>query len=72
MYNVKKIAKHHFLIFVSFLGKMTEHAVQPEAYVVPPRACRRLSAFHQRGNDRSCKCHAYEKMARHSGMHGPF
>src|SRR5437899_10866880 len=35
--NVKKIAKHYFLIFVSFLGKMTEHAVQPEVYVVPPK-----------------------------------
>lgn len=70
--NVKKIAKHHFLIFVSFLGKINEYAVQPEVYVVPSKACRRLSTIHQTGNDMSCKWHVCEKMARHSGMHGPF
>lgn len=36
--NVKKIAKHHFLIFVSFLGKINEYAVQPEVYVVPSKS----------------------------------
>ena len=36
--NVKKIAKNHFLIFVSFLGKINEHTVQPEVYVVPSKS----------------------------------
>ncbi|WP_337288580.1 hypothetical protein [Candidatus Methylomirabilis sp.] len=36
--NVKKAAKSHFLIFVSFLGKMNDHTVQPEIYVVPSRS----------------------------------
>ena len=36
--NVKKTAKSHFLIFVSFLGKMSDRAVQPEVYVVPSRS----------------------------------
>lgn len=33
--NVKKKAKGHFLVFVSFLGKITDHSVAPEVYVVP-------------------------------------
>ncbi len=36
--NVKKIARNHFLIFVSFLGKMNNHAVQPEVYIVPSKS----------------------------------
>ena len=35
--NVKKIAKDHFLVFVSFLGRIDDHAVSPEVYVVPSR-----------------------------------
>lgn len=33
--NVKKVAKDHFLVFVSFLGKIADHSVPPEVYVVP-------------------------------------
>ncbi len=33
--NVKKVSKGHFLVFVSFLGKIDDHAVPPEVYVVP-------------------------------------
>ncbi|MFW6123430.1 MAG: hypothetical protein ACOC6L_04255 [Thermodesulfobacteriota bacterium] len=33
--NVKKCEKNHFLVFVSFLGKIEEFSVQPEIYVVP-------------------------------------
>ena len=35
--NVKKVAKDHFLVFVSFLGKIADHTVSPEVYVVPSR-----------------------------------
>jgi hypothetical protein len=31
----KSIAENHFLVFVSFLGKISEHEVLPEVYVVP-------------------------------------
>lgn len=33
--NVKKIAKDHFFIFASFLGKINDHTVSAEVYVVP-------------------------------------
>lgn len=33
--NVRKFAKNHFLIFVSFLGKIDNYSIQPEIYVVP-------------------------------------
>ncbi len=33
--NVKKIAKDHFFVFVSFLGKINDHTVSAEVYVVP-------------------------------------
>lgn len=33
--NVKKRSKGHFLVFVSFLGKIDDHTVPPEVYVVP-------------------------------------
>ena len=35
--NVKKVAKNHFLVFVSFLGKIADHTVLPEVYVVPSK-----------------------------------
>ncbi|MFC1866542.1 hypothetical protein ACFL0H_00150 [Thermodesulfobacteriota bacterium] len=35
--NVKKVAKGHFLFFVSFLDKITDHTVSPEVYVVPSK-----------------------------------
>ena len=35
--NVKKVAKDHFLVFVSFLGKISDHTVSPEVYVVPSK-----------------------------------
>lgn len=40
--NVNKKTKDHFLIFVSFLGKITDHMVLPEVYVVPSN---RLAPF---------------------------
>jgi hypothetical protein len=40
--NVKKKAHDHFLIFVSFLGKIADHAATPEVYVVPSK---RLAAL---------------------------
>ncbi|MEW6187531.1 MAG: hypothetical protein AB1585_17510 [Thermodesulfobacteriota bacterium] len=33
--NVKKIAKNHFLVFVSYLGKIDDHTISAEVYVVP-------------------------------------
>jgi hypothetical protein len=33
--NVKKIDKNHFLIFVSYLGKINDHTISAEVYVVP-------------------------------------
>jgi len=33
--NVKKIAKEHFFVFVSYLGKINDYTVSPEVYVVP-------------------------------------
>ncbi|MBA7537647.1 hypothetical protein ES705_29916 [subsurface metagenome] len=35
--NVKKIARDHFLVFVSFIGKISDHSVPPEVYVVPSK-----------------------------------
>ena len=35
--NVKKVNKDHFLVFVSFLGKIADHTVSPEVYVVPSK-----------------------------------
>ena len=35
--NAKKVAKDHFLVFVSFLGKIGDHNVPPEIYVVPSK-----------------------------------
>ncbi len=35
--NVKKLAKDHFMVFVSFLGKIAEHTLLPEVYVVPSK-----------------------------------
>ena len=35
--NVKKIDKDHFLVFVSFLGKITDYTVPPEVYIVPSK-----------------------------------
>jgi len=35
--NVKKKADNHFLVFVSFLGKIGNHDVAPEVYVVPSK-----------------------------------
>jgi len=33
--SVKKKSKNHFLVFVSFLGRIRDHSVSPEVYVVP-------------------------------------
>jgi len=35
--NVKKLAKDHFMVFVSFPGKIAEHTLLPEVYVVPSK-----------------------------------
>jgi hypothetical protein len=35
--NVKKVGAHHFLVFVSFLGKIADHSIAPEVYVVPSK-----------------------------------
>jgi len=35
--NVKVKADDHFLIFVSFLGRIANHTVAPEVYVVPSK-----------------------------------
>ena len=35
--NVTKVAKDHFLVFVSFIGKIGDHTVPPEVYVVPSK-----------------------------------
>ena len=44
--NVKKVAKDHFLVFVSFLGKIEDHTVTPEVYVVPSKGSPRLFITH--------------------------
>jgi hypothetical protein len=33
--NVKKIAKGHFFVFLSFLGKIGDYSVHPEIYILP-------------------------------------
>jgi len=33
--NVKKIAKEHFFVFVSYQGKISDHTISAEVYVVP-------------------------------------
>ena len=33
--NVKKRAEDHFLVFVSFLGRIADHTATPEVYIVP-------------------------------------
>lgn len=35
--NVKKKSNEHFLVFVSFRGKIADHAIAPEVYVVPSK-----------------------------------
>jgi hypothetical protein len=40
--NVKKKADDHFLAFVSFLGKIGDHSVSPEIYIVPSKRLARL------------------------------
>ena len=35
--NVKKKTDGHFLVFVSFLGRIGDHAMAPEVYVVPSK-----------------------------------
>ncbi len=35
--NVKKVGRDHFLVFVSFLNKISDHTVSPEVYVVPSK-----------------------------------
>lgn len=35
--NVNKKTDDHFLVFVSFLGKISEHTVAPEVYIVPSK-----------------------------------
>ena len=35
--NVKKVADDHFLVFVSFLGKISDYTVVPEVFVVPSK-----------------------------------
>ena len=50
--NVKedKIKKNHFLIFVSFLGKIKEHSIQPETYIVPSERLKPLLYRNPKGN----------------------
>jgi len=33
--NIKEELKSHFLVFVSYLGKISEPSIQPEVYIVP-------------------------------------
>jgi len=40
--NVKKVATGHFLVFVSFLGKIADHSIQPQVFVVPSKCLARL------------------------------
>jgi hypothetical protein len=50
--NVKKVANHHFLIFVSYLYKITEHSVLPEVYIVPSDKLEPLIYNSPKGNRR--------------------
>jgi hypothetical protein len=50
--NVKKVANHHFLIFVSYLDKITEHSVLPEVYIVPSDKLEPLIYNSPKGNRR--------------------
>lgn len=45
-----KIAKNHFLVFVSFLGKIGDHTVMPEVYVVPSERLAPLVYHSPNGN----------------------
>ena len=35
--NLKKVNSNHFLVFVSYLGKISDPDVLPEVYIVPSR-----------------------------------
>jgi hypothetical protein len=43
--NVKKVSKGHYLVFVSFLGKIADYSVSPEVYVIPSTRLEAL-AYH--------------------------
>ena len=55
--NVKKIAKDHFFAFVSFLGKMEDHSVLPEIYIVPSKRLRPLVYQSPNGKRRVVNLH---------------
>lgn len=49
--NVRKKTDDHFLIFVSFLGKIGDHAVAPEVYVMPSKELEPL-VYHSPSGER--------------------
>ena len=50
--NAKKVTEDHFLVFVSFLGKIGNHTVAPEVYVVPSIALEPLVYYSPKGDRR--------------------
>lgn len=42
--NIKKRDKNHFLIFVSYLGKIQDPKVQPEVFIIPSLKIEELSS----------------------------
>ncbi len=48
--NVRKVSAKHFLVFVSFLNKISDHSVAPEVYVVPSTRYKRLVYHSPNGN----------------------
>jgi hypothetical protein len=49
--NVKKVSDGHFLVFVSFLGKISDHTVAPEVFVVPSKQLEPL-VYHSPNGER--------------------
>lgn len=50
--NVKKITKQHFLVFVTFLGKIADYSVSPEVYIIPSTHLEAL-AYHSPNGKRT-------------------
>jgi hypothetical protein len=48
--NVKKKADNHFLVFISFLGRIADHTAVPEVYVVPSKQLDALVYHSPSGN----------------------
>jgi len=59
--NVKKLDDNHFLVFVSFLGKIHDHTILPEVYIVPSKSLPPLVYHSPNGKRRVLNLHRMRK-----------